>query len=220
MRLLLVEDDPILGDGVSASLRLRGWAVDWSRSAAQADAASAGTSYDAAILDLGLPDGDGLKLLRSWRERRVTHPVLVLTARDGVDCRIRGLDAGADDYLVKPLSIEELAARLRAVLRRCSGRLETVWRHGPLAFDPVSRRVTWHGETVELTTFETALLELLLAHPTQVFSKAQIQDRLYDWSRQSASNTVEVFVHHLRRKTAPSVIRTIRGLGYSLGSAR
>ncbi len=220
MRLLLVEDDPILGDGMAASLRLRGWAVDWSRTAAHAALATSGATYDVVILDLGLPDGDGLKLLRSWREQRMAFPVLVLTARDGVDCRIGGLDAGADDYLVKPLSMDELAARLRAVLRRCSGRLETVWRHGPLAFDPGSRRVTWHGRVVDLTAFETALLELLLAHPTRVFSKAQIQDKLYDWSRQSDSNTVEVFVHHLRRKTAPSVVRTVRGLGYSLGPAR
>jgi two-component system response regulator QseB len=220
MRLLLVEDDPILGDGMAASLRLRGWAVDWSRTAAQADLAISGVAYDVVILDLGLPDGEGLKLLRSWRERRMTLPVLVLTARDGVDSRIGGLDAGADDYLIKPLSMDELAARLRALLRRSSGRLETVWRHGLLSFDPRSRRVTWHGRAVELTAFETALLELLLTHPTRVFSKAQIQDKLYDWSRQSESNTVEVFVHHLRRKIAPTVVRTVRGLGYSLGAAK
>ena len=220
MRLLLVEDDPVLGDGMAASLRLRGWAVDWSRTAAEAALANSGVAYDAVILDLGLPDGDGLKLLRSWRERGLTLPVLVLTARDSVDSRIGGLDAGADDYLIKPLSMDELAARLRALLRRCSGRLETVWGHGPLSFDPRSRRVTWHGRAVELTAFETALLELLLTHPTRVFSKAQIQDKLYDWSRQSESNTVEVFVHHLRRKIAPTVVRTVRGLGYSLGAAK
>lgn len=220
MRLLLVEDDLILGDGMAASLRLQGWAVDWSRTAAEAVQANCGAPYDVAILDLGLPDGDGLKLLQSWRRQRITLPVLVLTARDGVDWRIRGLDAGADDYLVKPLSIDELAARLRAILRRCSGRMETVWLHGPLSFDPKSRRVTWHGRVVDLTAFETALLELLLAHPTRIFSKAQIQDKLYDWSRQAESNTVEVFVHHLRRKTAPSVIRTVRGLGYALGAAK
>lgn len=214
----MVEDDPLLGDGMAASLRLRGWAVDWVRTASQAEAAQACASYDAVVLDLGLPDGDGVQLLRRWRSRRDHLPVLILTARDAIDNRIAGLDAGADDYLIKPLSADELAARLRAVLRRAKGRPETVWRHGALAFDPRSRQVSWKGVAVELTALETALLELLLAHPQQVLSKAQIQEKLYDWGRGADSNTVEVFIHHLRRKIDPTVVRTIRGLGYCLGS--
>jgi two-component system response regulator QseB len=219
MRVLIVEDDPLLGDGIAAALKLRGWAVDWVRTAALAGAAQACAPFDAVVLDLGLPDGDGVQLLRRWRDQRQHLPVLILTARDAVESRIAGLDAGADDYLIKPLSTDELAARLRAVMRRAKGRPEPVWHHGALSFDPRSREVTWRGQRVELTTLETSLLELLLMHPKQVLSKAQIQDNLYDWSRAGDSNTVEVFIHHLRRKIDPNIVRTIRGLGYCLGSA-
>ena len=217
MRILIVEDDPLIGDGLAASLRIRGWVVDWVRNAAQAAAAEACAPFDAAVLDLGLPDGDGIALLRKWRSQLRHLPVLVLTARDAVDSRIAGLDAGADDYLIKPIAADELSARLRAVLRRAKGRPEVVWRHGAVSFDPRSRQVSWKGEPVELTAQETALLELLLAHPRQVLSKPQIQEKLYDWGRSADSNTVEVFIHHLRRKIHPAVVRTVRGLGYSLG---
>lgn len=220
MRILIVEDDPLLGDGMTEGLKLQGWAVDWFRTAAQAGAAQATAPYDAVVLDLGLQDGDGLTLLRRWRQDRQHLPVLILTARDALESRIGGLDAGADDYLIKPLSIAELAARLRAVLRRAQGRPEPIWRHGSLTFDPQSRFVTWQGVPVELTARETALLELLLANPDRVLSKVQIQQKLYDWSHDGDSNTVEVFIHHLRRKIDPSIVRTIRGLGYSLGNAR
>jgi len=218
VRVLIVEDDPLLGEGIAEGLKLQGWAVDWFRTAAHAAAAQASTPYDAVVLDLGLPDGDGIELLRRWRRNQQHLPVLILTARDAVDNRIIGLDAGADDYLIKPLSLGELAARLRAVLRRSQGRPEAVWLHGELAFDPQSRQVTWHGKIVELTVRETALLELLLSSPNRVLSKAMIQEKLYDWSDETGSNTVEVFVHHLRRKIDPSIVRTIRGLGYALGT--
>jgi two-component system response regulator QseB len=143
--------------------------------------------------------------------------VLILTARDALSSRIDGLDAGADDYLVKPVAVEELSARLRAVLRRASGRAEGVWRHGELSFDPASREATWEGRVVDLTAREAALLELLLANPTRVLPKALIQEKLYSWNQDSESNTLEVFVHHLRRKIDASAIRTVRGLGYALG---
>ena len=217
MRILIVEDDPLLGDGLAASLRMRGWAVDWVSTASQAVAAEACAPFDAVVLDLGLPDGDGVALLRRWRSGTRQLPVLVLTARDAIDSRITGLDAGADDYLIKPIAADELAARLRAVLRRAKGRPQTLWRHGALCFDPQSRQATWKGGQVDLTAQETALLELLLAHPRQVLSKSQIQEKLYDWGRSADSNTIEVFIHHLRRKIHPAIVRTIRGLGYCLG---
>lgn len=220
MRVLIVEDDPLLGDGLARGLENHGWTVDWFRSARDAATARAGMPFDAVVLDLGLPDGDGVSLLAGWRRAGDRVPVLILTARDAVDSRIAGLDAGADDYLIKPLAVDELAARLRAVLRRAAGRAEPVWQHGALQFDPASRAVSWQGQAVDLTVRETALLELFLANPGRVLSKSQIQEKLYDWQHDGESNTVEVFVHHLRRKIDASIVRTIRGLGYSLGPAQ
>ncbi len=219
MRILLVEDDPLLGDGLARGLELAGWTVDWVRRASDAETAERTTAFDAVVLDLGLPDGDGQQLLARWRGRDSALPVVILTARDALESRIDGLDAGADDYLVKPVAVEELSARLRAVLRRASGRSQGVWQHGDLSFDPASREVTWRGRRVELTARETAVLDLLLSNPTRVLPKALIQEKLYDWRQDSDSNTVEVFVHHLRRKIDPSVVRTVRGLGYALGKA-
>ena len=215
----MIEDDPVLGDGLAQGLELAGWTVDWFRTASDADTAQLTADFDAAILDLGLPDGNGLALLSRWRARNLTLPVLVLTARDAVESRIDGLDAGADDYLIKPIAVAELSARLRAVLRRASGRADGVWRHGELTFDPASRETTWRGTRVELTSREAGLLELLLSQPNRVLPKSLIQDKLYSWRQDNDSNTVEVFVHHLRRKIDPSVIRTVRGLGYALGAA-
>ena len=217
MRLLIVEDDPLLGDGLAQGLRALGFVVDWVSNGELADAALATTAFDLIVLDLGLPGRDGLHWLARWRARAERVPVLILTARDGLEQRITGLDEGADDYLVKPVETTEIAARARAVLRRSRGRPEPVWRHGPLAYQPASRTVDWHGKPVELAPRETALLELLLAHPQRVMSRAHLQDKLYAFEQDIDSNTLEVHVHHLRRKLHPKLIRTVRGVGYSLG---
>jgi two-component system response regulator QseB len=219
MRLLILEDDAQLGDALATGLRQLGHAVDWFASGAQADAAIDSAPYDAAVLDLGLPGTDGMVWLRRWRERGSVLPVLILTARDGVEQRIGGLDAGADDYLIKPISTEELAARLRAMLRRATGRAQSEWTHGALRYDTVSKQVHWQGRPVELTARELALLEALLKHPQRVLSKTQLQEQLYDWSgREPESNALEVHIHRLRRKIHPDIVRTVRGVGYALGA--
>ena len=219
MRLLIVEDDLQLGEALAVGLRQFGHAVDWFRDGAQADAAIGGAPYDALVLDLGLPGTDGMSWLRRWRARGLTLPALILTARDAIEQRIAGLDAGADDYLIKPISIDELAARLRALLRRVRGQAEAVWTHGALRYDPAAKTVQWQGRAVELTGRELALLEMLLLHPQRVLSRTQLQEKLYDWSGgEPDSNALEVFVHHLRRKIHPGIVRTVRGVGYALGA--
>lgn len=219
MRILIVEDDRLLGEGLAAGLRSLGFAVDWFTNGEQADTALATTPYDAAVLDLGLPGRDGLDWLARWRRRTVALPVVVLTARDAVEQRIEGLDTGADDYLVKPIETAELAARLRAVIRRSHGRAEPVWQHGALEFRPADKSVRWRGAAVELTARETALLELLLANPQRVLPKALIQEKLYAFEQDIDSNALEVHVHHLRRKIDAKLVRTVRGVGYALGAA-
>jgi two-component system response regulator QseB len=220
MRLLILEDDAQLGDALSAGLRQLGHVVDWFRDGEHADQAVQSAAYDALVLDLGLPRTDGLTWLQRWRSRGLGLPVLVLTARDGVEQRIEGLDRGADDYLIKPIAVEELAARLRAMLRRATGRAQSEWVHGALRYDPATRQVRWGERTVELTARETALLEALLKQPQRVLSKSQLQEQLYDWSGgEPESNALEVYVHHLRRKIHPGVVRTVRGVGYALGAA-
>jgi two-component system response regulator QseB len=221
MHLLIVEDDHALGQALAAGLRQLGHAVDWFRDGAQADAALASAPFDAVVLDLGLPDGDGMLWLGRWRARQLSLPVLILTARDGIEQRIAGLDAGADDYLVKPISIDELAARLRAMLRRSSGRAQPVWQHGELEYDPAAKMARWQGRSIELTGLEMSLLEALLKHPQRVLSRSHLMQILYDWSgSEPASNALEVHVHHLRRKIDPAIVRTVRGVGYALGSAK
>jgi two-component system response regulator QseB len=219
MRILLVEDDSALGEGLASGLRSIGLAADWFRSGDEADHALRHAPYDAIVLDLGLPGDDGLTWLARWRERELAVPVLVLTARDALDSRIEGLDAGADDYLIKPVALRELAARLRALARRARGSAEPVWRHGALTYHPAGKRAEWQGEPVDLTQREAALLELLLTHPKRVLSKTQIVEKLYGWGEEIESNALEVFVHHLRRKIDPRIVRTVRGVGYALGSA-
>ena len=218
MRVLIVEDDALLGDGLSSGLRAHGFAVDWFRDGGAADAALASAPYEAIVLDLSLPGGDGMQWLARWRRRGDTTPVLILTARDALDSRVAGLDSGADDYLVKPVAIAELAARLRALTRRARGRPEPVWRHGALEYDPAAKSVTWRGEPVELTSRELALLEVLLASPRRVLSKQQLFEKLYAWDQSIESNAIEVYVHHLRRKIDPAIVRTVRGVGYALGA--
>ncbi len=219
MRLLILEDDGQLGEALALGLRQQGHTVDWFRDGTQADAAVDGAPYDAMVLDLGLPGIDGMVWLRRWRARGLALPVLILTARDQLDQRVAGLDAGADDYLIKPIAIDELAARLRAMLRRATGRVQTEWNHGALRYDPATRQVHWQGRRVELTGRELALLEVLLKHPQRVLSKTQLQELLYDWSGgEPESNALEVHVHHLRRKIDAGIVRTVRGVGYALGA--
>lgn len=218
MRILIVEDDPMLGDGMQRGLKLMGHAVDWFRTGADADRAIAAMHYDAVLLDLGLPDQDGVTLLSRWRNQGRPTPVVVLTARDAVQSRIGGLDAGADDYLIKPVDLDELAARLRAVTRRSAGMPEPVWRHGPLEYHPAARLAVWQGKSVDLTSRESMLLELLLAHPNRVLTREFLRDKLYEWEKGSESNTLEVHIHHLRRKIHPGIVRTLRGAGYTLGT--
>jgi len=219
MRLLIVEDDTLLGDALAAGLRQLGHAVDWFGDGAKADAALTTAPFDAVVLDLGLPGGDGMVWLRRWRERGVKCPLLVLTARDGIEQRIEGLDAGADDYLVKPITIDELAARLRALVRCTAGQAQAVWQHGALEYDPANKLVRWKGEQVDLTGRELAVLEALLSQSQRVLSKAYLQEKLYDWSgAEPESNSLEVHIHHLRRKIDPGIVRTVRGVGYAIGS--
>lgn len=219
MRVLLVEDDRQIGDGLASGLRALGFAVDWFEDGPQADASLDAVPYDAIVLDLGLPGEDGLVWLTRWRARGARVPVLVLTARDALDSRIGGLDAGADDYLLKPIAITELAARLRAVTRRSQGRAEARWTHGALDYNPADKSALWEGRAVSLTSREAALLEVLLGNPGRILSKATILEKLYGWNEELESNAIEVYVHHLRRKFDPSLVRTVRGVGYALGKA-
>jgi two-component system, OmpR family, response regulator QseB len=219
MRVLIIEDDELLGDGLASGLSALGFAVDWFRETRTGGRALDSAPYDAIILDLGLPGEDGMTFLNRLRESGSTTPVLILTARDAVASRIAGLDAGADDYLVKPIALQELAARLRAVTRRARGRPEPTWHHGDLVYNPASKSVLWKGHPVVLTSRELALLELLLANPDRVMSKTQILEKMYGWGDELESNAIEVFVYNLRRKIAPEIIRTVRGVGYVLGAA-
>ncbi|MFM2075398.1 MAG: hypothetical protein RJB34_1703 [Pseudomonadota bacterium] len=219
MRLLILEDDQALGPALAAGLRQHGHVVDWFDQGAKAHSALMGTDYDAIVLDLGLPGDDGVVWLRRWRREGKQTPVLVLTARDGLNERIEGLDSGADDYLIKPIAMDELAARLRAMLRRASGQTQSVWAHAALQHDPSTKVTRWKDQVVELTRREMNLLETLLMTPTKVWSKAQLQSKLYDWGdSEPESNALEVHIHHLRKKIHPNIVRNIRGVGYVLGA--
>ncbi|MGE0386070.1 MAG: response regulator [Gammaproteobacteria bacterium] len=214
MRILLVEDDAIFGDAIQAGLRQRDCSVDWVRDGQAATHALAAETYAAVILDLGLPRRSGLEILATLRARRDPVPVLILTARDTVADRIGGLDAGADDYLVKPVDIGELAARLRALVRRAAGQPAGVLTVGALALNPATREVAWHGEPRTLSAREFDLLHAFMLHAGQVLSRAQLEEKLYAWGEEVGSNAVDVHLHHLRRKIAPGIVRTIRGVGY------
>jgi two-component system response regulator QseB len=214
MRLLLVEDDRMLGAGVERSLRRAGHAVDWVHDGEAAEGALATEPYDLVLLDLGLPRKGGIDVLRWLRRRGKDVPVLVLTAQDGVADRVAGLDAGADDYLVKPFALEELAARIRALGRRSSGRAAPLVEHGRLVLDPASHEVRLDGTPVSLSAREFALLHALLEHPGRPFSRTQLEERLYGWGEEVESNAVEVHVHALRRKLGAEWIKTLRGVGY------
>ena len=219
MRLLLVEDDPMVGESIRDGLGQEGYTVDWVRDGKGAETALGAEPYAAVLLDLGLPRMDGLDVLRAARAQRNDVPILVITARDAVADRIKGLDAGADDYLVKPFDLDELAARVRALVRRAEGRAEPVVRHGPIALDPATRAVTLRGRPVELSGREFALLQALLARPGAVLSRAQLEERLYGWDEEVGSNAVEVHIHNLRRKLGADTIRNVRGVGYTIPAA-
>jgi len=214
MRVLLTEDDRMIGHAVQTALRQDGCVVDWVRDAESADAALLSGSFDLLLLDLGLPGRDGISLLRELRARRDATPVLVITARDAVEDRIAGLDAGADDYLVKPFDLDELAARMRALLRRSAGHGTAYLEHRGVRLDPGTREVTRHGKPVSLSPREYAVLEALLLRPGVVLSRAQLEDRLYGWSESVESNAVEVYIHGLRRKLGHDMIQNVRGVGY------
>lgn len=218
MHLLLVEDDPLIAHGALAGLRLHGFTVHHAGSARAAQAALAAASFDAVVLDLGLPDEDGLALLARWRAGGQHLPVLVLTARDAVTDRVRGLRGGADDYLLKPFDLEELVARLHALLRRSAGRGSDRVVHGAVSFDPASGKAWLGDREVELSRRERALLAALLQHPGQTLSAEQLRDRLYGLEQDVESNAINVHIHHLRRKLGSGIVETERGLGYRLGT--
>ena len=214
MRILLVEDDRLLGDGLKAGLTQAGYAVDWLRDGDAAVAALSTESFAAIVLDLGLPKRDGLSVLQWLRERRDATPVLILTARDQLEDKVRGLDLGADDYVLKPFDLDEIAARLRALVRRAHGRPEPVLQVGDVTLSPAARAVTRAGEPVELTAREFDLLHLLLENAGRVLTRRTLEEQLYTWDDAVDSNALEVHIHHLRRKLGNELIRTVRGVGY------
>ncbi len=221
MRILLVEDDPMIGKTLKAALSQDGYTVDWVHDGAAGKAAidSADGAYALVLLDLGLPRKSGLDLLKEMRRAGNKARVIVVTARDAIADRVAGLDAGADDYLVKPFSLEELAARMRALLRRDIAREDNVLRNGDLALDTGARTVTKGTAQVDLSAREFALLAALLERPGTALSKAQLEEKLYGWGEEVESNTVEVHVHNLRKKLGAEAIRTIRGVGYVISRA-
>lgn len=214
MRILLVEDDPILGDGIAAGLHQDGYTIDWVTDGLQATAALKSAEFDLLVLDLNLPGRPGLDILRELRASNATMPVLILTAMDTVDNRVKGLDCGADDYLVKPFDLDELLARIRALLRRSHGRTQPTLVHENLILDPAAHGVSLSGKSVELSPGEFQVLQMLLEARGRVLSRQRLEDGLYGWAKDIDSNTIEVHIHHLRRKLGNTLIRNIRGVGY------
>lgn len=214
MRLLLVEDDAMIGEAVLDLLRAEHYAVDWVRDGEMADAATTTQTYDLILLDLGLPRRDGLEVLKAWRARKLRTPVLIATARDSVPQRVQGLDAGADDYILKPYDLDELLARIRALLRRADGRAEPSYEYKGVSIHPASREVRVAGEPVVLSGREWSVLEPLLARPGRVLSRSQLEEKLYSWKDEVNSNAVEVYIHGLRKKLGAELIQNVRGVGY------
>jgi DNA-binding response OmpR family regulator len=216
MRILLAEDDPILGDGLRAGLRQLGFQVDWVRDGLVAARELISGGYAAAVLDLGLPHLDGLEVLQAIRDKKIGTPVLVLTARDAVPDRIRGLDLGADDYVIKPIDLNELGARVRALVRRSNGQMQDMLQCGSLMIDRGARQTTLNGQVVVLSTREFDLLYVLMLNVGRVMSRDQLEQQLYSWGYEVESNTIEVHIHHLRKKLYVDLIRTVRGVGYTI----
>ncbi|MGR9052224.1 MAG: response regulator [Gammaproteobacteria bacterium] len=214
MRVLLVEDDEILGDGIKAGLMIEGYAVDWLTDGALANEALITNSYELIVLDLNLPGMNGMEVLTALRKRKDETPVLVLTARDGVDDKVLGLDSGADDFVVKPFDLSEVCARLRALARRQAGRSAPLIEHREITLDPAAHVVTQNGERVDLSQKEFGILNFLMNNIGRVVSRSRIEQALYAWGTEIESNTVEVHIHHLRKKLGSEFIRTVRGVGY------
>lgn len=219
MRILLIEDDSMIGDGIKAGLGKLGFTLDWFTDGEMGRAALDSAPYDAVILDLSLPGIDGMQLLREWRRDGKDTPVLILTARDALEQRVSGLQAGADDYLCKPFALVEVAARLQALIRRRHGQISPTITHGNLHFNPAARSATLNGEAVVLTQREISVMELFLNNKGRVLPRPLIQEKLYSWDDEVSSNAVEVHIHHLRKKLGNGFIRTVHGVGYTLGDA-
>lgn len=216
MRLLLIEDDAMIRDGVCKGLRQDGFSVDWVGDGQAGELALSNGVYDLLLLDLGLPRKDGISVLKSLRSRGNTLPILILTARDAVADRVAGLNAGADDYLVKPFDLEELVARINALLRRQAGRAEAVVTYDALQLNPTTHEVTLHGKPVELSAREFSLLQTFLDRPGAVLSVSQLEEKIYGWDEEVGSNTVEVYIHALRKKLGANFIKNVRGVGYMI----
>ncbi|MDP1772056.1 MAG: response regulator [Methylobacter sp.] len=214
MRLLLVEDDEILGEGLVEGLKMEGYAVDWLTNGKLADEALKLNSYELIVLDLNLPDMEGLDILKALRARKDETPVMVLTAKDTVPDRVEGLDSGADDFVIKPFELDEVCARLRALARRNEGRSVPNIEYKGIVLDPAAHQVTWNDEKVDLSQKEFEILSFLMGNIGKVISRARLEESLYSWDSDVESNTVEVHIHHLRKKLDSSIIRTVRGVGY------
>jgi len=214
MRLLLVEDDEILGDGLVAGLKMEGYAVDWLTNGKQADEALKLNAYELIVLDLNLPDMDGMSILKALRARKDETPVMVLTAKDTISDRVLGLDSGADDFVIKPFELDEVCARLRALARRSEGRSAPTIEYKGISLDPASHLVIYNDEKVELSQKEFEILSFLMGNIGKVVSRSRLEESLYSWDSDVESNTVEVHIHYLRKKLDPTLIRTVRGVGY------
>lgn len=217
MRLLLAEDDTMIGSGLQDGLRKEGYTVDWVQDGKSALLAQETNTYGLLLLDLGLPQQDGMKVLTTLRKRDETLPVIIITARDALPDRLMGLNSGADDYLVKPFAIEELIARIRAITRRQSGRAQSELCVGPLRLDPIRHLVWLHDEPITVSAREFNVLNELMSQPGAVISREQLEDRLYGWGEEIGSNAIEVHIHNLRKKLGVEVIKTVRGVGYRIG---
>ena len=216
MRVLLVEDDELLGDGLRAGLEQAGYTVDWVTDGQSAESALTDNEFDLVVLDINLPKLSGLDVLRNLRKRGESTPVLLLTAKDSIPDRVKGLDSGADDYLVKPVDLDELCARLRVLQRRQSGRSDPVIQHGSITLDPAAHRVTADNKPINLSMREFVLLQHLMENIGRVIPRARLEQKLYGWEGEVESNSLEVFIHHLRKKLGSKLIRTVRGVGYMI----
>lgn len=215
-RILLIEDDSSIAEGIILGLKSHGMMVDWFSDAKQGEMALQEDMFDAVLLDLTLPKGDGMTVLQNWRAKHIDTPVLIITARDAIANRVAGLNVGADDYLVKPFALDEVVARLQALMRRSQGRSQPEIRYGEFAYQPHNQQITYQGQVIELTIKEVAILEQMLTHPKQIHSRASLEDKLYGWQQDIESNAIEVHIHHLRKKLGNDFILTKRGVGYYL----
>ena len=217
MRVLLVEDDSMVGQSISKALKMAHFAVDWTQDGIAAECSLEYGNYSLLLLDLGLPRKSGWDILKSLRQRKNTIPILILTARDAVEDRIQGLNCGADDYLVKPFDLDELIARMHALLRRHGGQVNTEIVYGAVSVDTARHEARYKGDLVELSAKEFAVLHALMEHPGTVLSRDRLEEKLYGWGEEIASNAIQVYIHHLRKKFGEDVIRNVRGVGYRIG---